>query len=33
MLNTKDTYDDSRTQVKNSVGFIGKIAVTLRLLQ
>ena len=29
MLNTKDTYDDSRTQVKNSVGFIGKIAVTL----
>ena len=33
MLNTKDTYEDSRTQVKNSVGFIGKIAVTLGLLQ
>ena len=32
MLNTKDTYDDSRTQVKKSVGFTGKIAVTLGLL-
>ena len=31
MLNTKDTYEDSRTQVKNIVGFIGKIAVTLGL--
>ena len=33
MLHTKDTYEDSRTQVNNSVGFIGKIAVTLGLLQ
>ena len=33
MLHTKDMYEDSRTQLKNRVGFIGKIAVTLELLQ
>ena len=31
MLHINDTYDDSRTQVNNSVGVTGKITVRVGL--